>query len=115
VFLLLAACVTEANFAARSTSVLCHRYEECDRASFEKAYDSVSDCIDDVEPPLRDYYECLGGECSFDAGEATACLNGYKEQTCEDAMDGAAPDACNHVYDGCSTADMVGCAVDASI
>lgn len=113
-WLLLLGCVTEANFGGKTATLLCKRYAECDRGAFESTYSDVPDCVDENEPALTDYYDCLASECDFVAGKAAECLTGYRQESCSDVSEGKTPSECEDVYDGCDDADYVACAIDAA-
>lgn len=109
----LAACLTESNFPDRAAAELCARYEECDRGSFENQYADQDACVADIGPPLGDYYSCLSGECTFDAGNAQTCLTTYRTLSCGEVSSGELPPECEDVYPGCDGTDVGLCALDA--
>jgi len=110
--LLLFACVTAENFPDKATVLVCERFQECDKGSFEATWTDVDDCASDN--PVADYYRCLSDECEFVAGAASDCLSAYRGLSCEDVVSGQIPSACEDVYEGCDDIDYLSCAADAA-
>lgn len=83
--------ITEEKFPERYGEVTCDRYEECDKADFERVYgdtrDDTEDCIDDAAALMEttlDALDLLGR--SYDEDAATECIKELRQADCSDVL-----------------------------
>lgn len=99
------------SFNKRAAKLACVHMEECDKAVFEEAYDSLSDCQEQVKP----WYDVASDLCEeedYDGKSGRKCIReAYRERKqCSD--DGEEEeedndDACAEVHADCSGSDDV--------
>lgn len=107
--LALLACVTEDNYLDRSVAVSCDRAEECDKGSFESAYDDQADCRDQYAEASAGLSDCYAENCTFDAKQAAACLQAARTATCDAWTNGDYTSECDTVYTDCDDVDLAIC------
>jgi hypothetical protein len=79
----------------------CKQLKRCDRASFERSFDSVSDCVDQAERLISCDGLTKGDVCSnaddYNGWKASACIRALRGQECNDS---STPPACDEICGG---------------
>lgn len=108
----LLACVTAENFNAKQAGLWCVRAEECDKGSFEAAYDDQGECRDEFVSTSDDYIECFIENCdTFDAEQANQCLQALRTDSCAQMSEGDYLSDCDWtgVWSDCDDVDVALC------
>jgi hypothetical protein len=99
-FVALTACYSEADYAEDYQRISCEKTLECftedqaallDYADVDECLDYFADTIGEVEDDLA------GADCTFDKDAAKECISESEALSCEDALGGAYPDACEEI------------------
>lgn len=98
---LLTGCVTASSFPGVYGSKACKHAKSCDPDGFAAEYDSVGDCVDDVEAILT-----LANleDCDYQSDKAHDCLGDFGGLSCNEVV----PASCTNVYTDCPAADTGG-------
>ncbi len=107
--MILIGCLTAESYLPQTVSVACSRSEECQKSTFEDAYDDQAECREDNSEDLDAYTECYTENCDFDAQKAQSCLIHMRTADCDDIYD---EEDCNAVFDDCNDLDLAGCIAD---
>ena len=93
--------MNETDYARTAAAQACSLYEECELLEyFGGTYDA---CLTQMEAAVLAYVQ--SAECDYDGQTAAACLEEWKDATCEGSTTGGTDSACDDV---CGTGGTTG-------
>jgi len=78
-------------------STLCNKLFQCNASGAAQVYGSVSACTSNLGAGCSSGNASCPSGTSYNAGNATTCINDYGNESCSDIMSGVSPASCSHV------------------
>ena len=78
-------------------TTLCNKLFQCNGASAAQIYGSASACASNLGAGCSSGNASCPSGTSYNAGNASTCINDYGNESCTDISSGVTPSSCNHV------------------
>lgn len=88
------------DYATARAEAECGRIERCELGRFESQYNSLDDCVGEVEDQIREGNQLQNDlDCEYVPEEAGLCVRRIRGMACEEWAEGEVFQACDLVWD----------------